>query len=328
VEIGKVPESVLKRAIFKQLNVKREEVLLGPNVGEDCSILKLEKDELFVVSSDPITAAVNEIGRLSIHITANDLASSGAEPIGVMLTMLLPKGFKETQLKSIMADIDKACGRLNIQVIGGHTEVTKAVNQPIISVTGIGKIKKDKLLEGKNVKPCQDIILTKWAGIEGTAIIASEKEIELKAYYNHEFVEGAKAFSEYLSVVEESKIAMAHGVTLMHDVTEGGVFGGLWEIAELGKIGINVDQSKIPIKQETVEICEYYNLNPYKLISSGAMLMIADNGSQLVKALIAKGIDATIIGETTKGKDRVVVGPETKRSLKPADQDEIYKVMV
>lgn len=327
LKIGKIPETILKRSVFKQLKVRRDEVLIGPNVGEDCSVVQFETDELCVISCDPITGAVKEIGPLAVHITANDLASSGAEPIGLMLTIMLPPDFSEGDLKKIMQSINETCELLNIQVMGGHTEITAAVNQPIISVAGIGKVTKDQLINSRNVKVGQDIVMTKWAGLEGTAIIAHEKEIELKKHYNTSFIDKAKELSQYLSVVKESKVAMKHGVSTMHDATEGGVFGALWELAESANVGLEINLDKIPIKQETIEICEYYDLNPYKLISSGVMLIATDNGAELAKKLCNEGIHALVIGKTTKGNDRIVIQADSRRSLEPAKSDELYKVI-
>lgn len=326
MKTGKVPEAILKRSVFKQLTVKRKEILIGPNIGEDCSVGQFGPDELFALSCDPITGAVKDIGSLAVHITANDLAACGAEPVGIMLTVLLPKDFPEEDLKSIIKDVGITCEQLNLQVMGGHTEVTTAVIQPILCVTGIGKLKRDKLLTPKKVKEGQDVVMTKWAGLEGTAIIAAHKEEELKKHYNNEFIEKAKILNQYISVVPESKIATEHGVTIMHDATEGGLFGALWELAASARKGIEIILDKIPIKQETIEICEYFELNPYKLISSGSMLMVTDNGHSLVDKLMADGIQATVIGKITGGNDRIVIQDETRRSLEPAKSDELYKV--
>ena len=142
MKIGKVPENVLKRSVFKQIKSKREEVLVHPGVGEDCAVLGLAPDEVFVLSTDPITGAVSDIGTLAVHVTANDLASAGAEPVGILLTILLPQSAAEADLKFLMKEIESACESLKIEIIGGHTEVTAAVNQPIVTVTGVGKVKK------------------------------------------------------------------------------------------------------------------------------------------------------------------------------------------
>lgn len=327
MKTGKVSETVLKRTVFKQLTVKRPEILTGPRIGDDCSIGQFDKDELFSLSCDPITGAVQDIGALAVHITANDIAASGAEPVGLMLTILLPADASEDDLKNIIKDVNETCKALNITVMGGHTEVTPVVNQPVVCVTGIGKMKKDKYLNRKKAKAGQDIIMTKWAGLEGTAIIATEKEAELKAHYNPEFIDKAKALKQYMSVVLESKIAHEHGIVLMHDATEGGIFGALWELAANARKGVEIVLENIPIKQETVEICEYYDLNPYKLISSGSMLIIADDGPSLIQKLNENGVFATIIGKVVEGNDRIVIQEDTRRSLEPAKTDELYKVI-
>ena len=179
MEIGKVPESVLKRSIFKQIHTKRPEVLVGAGVGEDCAAMELASGEVFVFSTDPITGTEKNMGSLAVQITANDLASAGAEPVAMLLTVLLPPSADEPLIRTLMQEVDEACGKLNIQIMGGHTEITAVVNQPVISVTGVGKVQKDKLVTTGGAHVGDDIIATKWIGIEGTSIVAREKEEEL-----------------------------------------------------------------------------------------------------------------------------------------------------
>ncbi len=327
MNIGKIPETALKRSVLKQIKHRREEVLVGPGVGEDCSILSIAEDEVLVLSTDPITGTVNEIGTLAVHITANDIASNGAEVIGLMLTILLPEQTEEANLRQMMADIEAQCSKLNIEIIGGHTEVTRAVQQPIVTVTGVGKLKRSRMIKTAGARPGQEIVMTKWAGLEGTAIIAADKEKELLSRYSHSFIEEARKMIDYLSVIPESKIASEFGVTSMHDVTEGGVFGALWEIGAASGVGLEVDLKKILLRQETVEICEFYDLNPYLLISSGCMLMITDRGNKLVDLLKGAGIPAAVIGYITDGNDRIVINEEERRFLEPPKSDELYKVI-
>ncbi len=327
MNLGKVSETVLKRSVLNQIKHRREEVLVGPAVGEDCSILTVAEDEVLVVSTDPITGTVQDIGTLAVHITANDVASNGAEVIGIMLTILLPEGTSETELRVMMQDIEAVCEKLNIEVIGGHTEITKAVHQPIITVTGLGKMKRNEIIKTAGAKSGQEIVMTKWAGLEGTAIIANAKEEELRTKYSGSFIDGAKSMMEYISVVPEAMVARAVGVTSMHDVTEGGIFGALWEIGAASKVGLEVDLKKILLKQETVEICEFYDLNPYMLISSGCMLIVTDKANQLVDRLKASGIAAAVIGRITEGNDRIIINEEERRFLEPPKSDELYKVM-
>ena len=326
MKVGKVSETVLKRSIIKQIHTKRDEVLLGAGVGEDCAAIKLSPGEIFVISTDPITGTVKDVGMLAIQITANDLASSGAEPVGVMLTVLLPEEVEEADIREMMRQVEDACAHFHIQVMGGHTEVTRAVTQPVISVTGVGKVREDRLVSTAGAKPGQDILVTKWIGIEGTSIIAKEKEKELLEHFSAAFVDTAKGFDQYLSVLPDSRIAVEHGVSAMHDVTEGGIYGALWEVAEASGIGLEIDLKAIPIRQETVEICEYFELNPYYLISSGCMLMTADRGHDLVRKLEAAGIPAAVIGKATDGRARRIWNGGEESYLERPKTDELYKI--
>lgn len=327
MKVGKVPEAVLKRSVLRQIRTNRPEVLSGASVGEDCAAVALQEDEIFVLSTDPITGTAKDIGHLAIQITLNDLASAGAEPIGVMLTFLLPEKLSEAKLRAMMEQAEAAAHAANVQIIGGHTEVTRVVNQPVISVVGVGKAKKGRLIPTGGARPGMDVIVTKWIGLEGTSIIAKEREEELLTRYPGHLVDAAKGFDAYLSVLPEAKVAAESGVSAMHDVTEGGIFGALWEMAESAGVGLDIDLKKIPIRQETVEVCEYFDINPYELISSGSMLMAASDGNGLVRALEAAGIPAVCIGKVTEGNDRVLVSGEERRFLEPPKTDELYKVV-
>lgn len=328
MKIGKVPENVLERSVFKQLHTKRPEVLMGAGIGEDCAAVKLAEDEIFILSTDPITGTAKDIGKLAIQITMNDLASSGAEPVGVLLTILLPPEAKESHLKQIMGQMEEACAAANVQIMGGHTEVTAVVNQPVVTVCGVGKVKDGKMVTTSGARPGMDIVVTKWVGIEGTSIIAKEKEEELKTRFSASFIDKAKDLDVYLSVLSEAAVAINSGVSAMHDITEGGIFGALWEMAEASGIGLDIDVKKIPIRQETIEICEFYGINPYRLISSGSMLMAAADGNQLVRELEKAGIHAAVIGKATEGKDRMIRKDDEEHSfLERPKADELYQVL-
>ena len=327
MEIGKVPENVLKRSILKQIKTKRPEVLVGADVGEDCAIIGLQPDEVMVLSTDPITGTTKEMGRWAVMISANDIASSGAEVIGVLVCALLPPRIREIKIRELMQEIEACCQELNIQVVGGHTEVTDAVNRPVLSVTGIGKVKKDRMLPTKGANPEQDIVITKWVALEGTAILAKEKEEELLQKFPAFLIEEAKGYSRYLSIIKEAAIAGKSNVSAMHDITEGGVFGALWEMAESAGVGLTIDLKKIPIKQATVEICNYFDVNPYEMMSSGSLMLAADNGYDLVRVLEEAGIHAAVIGKVTEGNDRVVTNGEETRFLEPPKTDQLYKAL-
>jgi hydrogenase maturation factor len=177
------------------------------------------------------------------------------------------------------------------------------------------------------MKSGDELVLTKWAGLEGTAILAADKEEMLKQHLPSELVDTAKAFGDCLSVIPDSRIAMETGVTAMHDVTEGGVFGALWEMAAASSVGIEVDLKKIPIRQETIEICELFDINPYMLISSGALLIATAHGNRLVERLEKAGIHSAVIGYATEGNDRIISNGEERRFLEPPKTDELFRAL-
>ncbi len=326
MKVGKLPESVLKRTVLKKVNKVRPEVVVGAGVGEDCAAIKLADDEVMVLSTDPITGTAKDIGKLSVYITANDVACSGAELIGIMLTILLPDKTLEDELREIMSDVYDVCHKLDIQVVGGHTEVTRVVNQPLISVTGVGKVKKDKLLATGGIKPGMDIVMTKAIGLEGTSILAKEKYEELITHFPASMVDKAASFDEDILIVREAAAAKDKAVA-MHDVTEGGIFGALWEMAEASNVGLDMDLKSIKVRQETVEICEYFGINPYKLISSGCLLIATSDGEKVVDAINREGIEATIIGKATDSNDRRLINGDEVRFLETPAKDELYQVI-
>ncbi len=326
MEIGKLPESVLKRSVFKQLHTERPEVIQGAGVGEDCAALELAEGEIFVVSTDPITAATTDAGKLAIRVTLNDLATTGAEPVAVLVTALLTPEMTEPEIRELIGQMEEECAKSNVQIIGGHTEVTDVVRQPLLSITGIGKIKKEEYLLTGGSKAGDDIIITKWIGLEGTSIIAKEKEERLKERLPNDLIRTGQAFDQYLSVLPEARVAAENGAHAMHDITEGGVFGALWEVAEAAGMGLDIDLLKIPVRQETIEVCEVFGINPYELISSGSLLVTTPDGTGMIRALEEAGIPAAIIGKMVEGNDRIIRNGEDRRYLEPPKTDEIYKV--
>ena len=317
MKTGKISETILKRSVINQIEKRREEVLAGAAVGEDCAMLELAKDEVFVMTTNPILGVEINIGLPPVYRAANNLASGGAEPIGVMSTILLPENFNEPELKRLEKQLEESAAALNMEIIGGHTEVTAAVREPILSLTGIGKAKKDSRIQAGGGRPGQDVILSKWIGIEGTAVLAKRREKELRARFSEAFVKQAQGFWQYISVVPEAAVAVKSGVSAMHDVSECGIYGALWELAEASGVGLDIDLKKIPVRQETIEVCEVFDVNPYFIPSGGAMLMVSDNGHDLVCQLEAQKIPAKVIGKVTEGNDRIVRNEEEVRYLEP-----------
>ena len=216
MNIGKLPNSVLQRIVIDKLKANRKEVILRPKIGEDCSAIDFG-EYACVLTSDPITASSRDAGRLSVMVSCNDLASSGAEPIGLMITLLLPPTAAEAELEEVMSQIAETAAALNVDIIGGHTEVTAAVNKIVITGTAVGIAEKKKLVTTAGAKCGDGIVLTKNAGLEGTAIIAADKKDELKSIMNEALLTEARGMVNNVSVVRDGLEAAAFGVSAMHD---------------------------------------------------------------------------------------------------------------
>ena len=326
MKVGKISEVALSRAVFKQLKNRRDEVLFGGSIGEDCAAIKLEEGEVCVVSSNPVTGAGKVMGALAIHSAVNNLVTSGAEAVGVMMTVLLPENFKESRLIELSETVEEVCQTLNIQVLGGHTEVTMAVNEPVFSVTAMGKTKESELLHAKDAKADQDIVMSKWIGMEGSVAIVATKEKALLERFPKAMIDKIKKTLPNCCCASEAALAVKSGVSAMHDVSSGGIYGALYELSEAAGVGLEIDLRAIPIKQETVEICEYLGLNPYYLKSGGSMLMVCDHGQELVRLLEKEGIFAAVIGRTTSDNAKAVINEGEVSYLERPKADELLKV--
>ena len=173
-----------------------------------------------------------------------------------------------------------------MQILGGHTEVTDAVNKPVVSIAAVGKAKKGMLTTTAGARPGDDIVVTKWVGLEATAKLARSRREALLSRYPQHLLDDAEQFEQYFSIIPEAATAMKSGVRAMHDVTTGGIFGALWELAEASGVGLEIELKKIPIRQETVEICEFFDLNPYQMGSTGCLLLAAHSVELLLGGLI------------------------------------------
>lgn len=319
---GKVSESILKRSVFRQIKATGNEKIKGAGIGMDCAFLSWMEP---AVSTQTITLPVPNSAYLAVMAAANNLAAAGAEAAAATLAVTLPLQSQEAELRQIMEQAERACDQLGICVVGGHTEVSRAVHTPVITATAVGK--RESSCEALQGNPEElDLVLTKWIGLEATSLIAAEREKELTVRYPLSLIRRAAGFEVYLSVASEAAIARKSGVYAMHDVRNGGIFGALWELSRKLGVGLTVDLQKIPVKQETVEICEFYDLNPYELLSGGCLLIAASNGEKLVEELAACEIEAALIGRTQKGNDKLIVNHDEIRYLEPVKPDEIWKL--
>ncbi len=322
--IGKLDSELLREIVFNKITLKREEVKIRAGIGEDCAVIDFGNSDM-IISTDPITAAVGDIGKLAMHISCNDIASNGIEPIGIMLSVMLPIGTTKEDIEMIMEQAGEVAKDLNVEIVGGHTEVTGAVNKPVIVSTAFGK----KPSENKEKdRPCQGdaIIMTKHAGIEGIGIIASDMEEKIQEFLTEEEISEAKAYLEETSVVKEGVAAGKIGVCQMHDITEGGILGAVWEMCQVFDLGAEIKKELIPISNITKKIGARLEFNPYRLISSGCMLIIVkkEKESNLIKAIETLGIKATKIGELKGKTDEICMDGEI---IDPPESDELYKVL-
>ncbi|MCI6714160.1 MAG: AIR synthase family protein [Lachnospiraceae bacterium] len=325
MRLGKISENVLKRSVLKKIKTHREEVVSGAGIGKDCAILAFGEEQT-VLSVTPVTAPVTELSSYAIPMVLNNIAVAGAHPVGVMLSILLPEETEETELRQIMEQAEEVCYAWNVEIMGGHTEVTSVVAKPVMTVTGVGRKEAARAGFPQGIKANQDIVVSKWIGLEGTARLAKEHKEELCSKYPVRMIEEAAGYDKYLSVIPEAATAMKSGVCGMHDVSRGGIFGALWEMASGAGVGLEVDLKKLPIKQETVEICEFFELNPYELLSGGCLIMVTEDGNGLVSALAREEIPAVIVGRTTDSNDRILYNEDEKRYLDMPKTDQIYDV--
>lgn len=329
MESGKVPNEVLNKIVLSKINTFRKEVILRPGIGEDCAAIDFGKYAC-VLSTDPITGATNDIGQLAVHISCNDVASCGVEPLGLMVTILCPVGTTEGELEKVMEQICFTAAEQNVEIIGGHTEVTPAVNRIVISSTCIGKALKSDIVSSTGAKPGDSIVITKSVGLEGTAIIANDFEHKLVDIISKEDLDIAKSFINSISVVKEGVLAGKFGATSMHDITEGGVLGAAWEVAEASGAGLVINKDSIPVEAVTASICKVFNLDVLRLISSGCMLITCQDGEGLVKLLESNNIKAKIIGNVTSdSNERILISKKdgTIKDIEPPGPDELYKVV-
>ncbi|AWK50614.1 AIR synthase [Clostridium beijerinckii] len=321
---GKLDFDDLRHIILNNKTIKRNEVKVRNDVGEDCSIIDFGDCE-GIFSTDPITGASENIGKLAVHINCNDIASSGGEPIGILVTILAPTSSNLEEINKVMNEINEETAKIGVEIIGGHTEVTSAVNKMVISVTVIGKNLKGKSIKTAGAKLYDDIVVTKSLGLEGTYILINDYEERIQKILSEEEIEFGKGLINKISVLEEGKIGGKFGVNSMHDITEGGLLGSLYEVAMASNKGFRIYKDKIPVSDITKKVCEEFKIDPLRLISSGSMLITTKNGGELIKKLKAKGIEASIIGEICE-QGGILVDKGNEINVEPPKRDELFNI--
>jgi len=330
--IGKLRADTLQ-AIFDKHQFKDPRVVVGPRVGEDAAVIDMG-DRYLVATSDPITFATAEIGWYALHVNANDIVVRGARPRWFLATLLLPAGATtDASVDGLFAELHAACDELEVTLVGGHTEVTHGLDRPIIAGTMLGEVEKDRLVTTGGARVGDAVVMTKGVPLEGAAIIAREKEAELRALgISPTVIRRARGFLKTpgLSVRPEAEIACELAtVHAMHDPTEGGIATALVELADAAGVGLRIDRERIMVLPEGKALCAAFGLDPLGTIASGALLLTlapADAGIVL-HALARESIDCHFIGQVVPREQGVTLVSGSRQDPMPVfAQDEITRL--
>ena len=341
MKIGKLTDEQLEALVLSRLPALSKTTLSGAGIGADCAWIRVGED-LMVTSSDPITAGGKSSGTLAIHVSCNDIAACGVRPSGILIVIIAPPSATEKDISDIVDQASREASLLGVDIVGGHTEVSDAVNSFIVISTAFGIVEKGSPVPLGKALPGDSLIITKNAAIEGSFIAASEHPGLLEGKVSPEYIKEASSYDSLVSVVKEGSVcgSISSGsgecredgfplsaVNLMHDVTEGGVFGAAFEMADFSKCGVTVDMNLVPFTDASKAICESLGLDPFRLISSGALMIATSEPDKILAKLGAEGVKATVIGTFTEGSSMKFIDFEGKENeLLPPGPDEIYKI--
>jgi hydrogenase maturation factor len=313
--LGKLPPKLLANLLAHH-EPSDPRVLLGPGVGLDCAVLDFG-ERLLVAKSDPITFTEDEIGWYAVHVNANDIATTGAQPHWFLATVLLPEKNATPDLAAtIFQQIESACQSVGAQLVGGHTEITTGLDHTIVAGTMLGEVMRERLITPRGARPGDRLLLTKGVPIEATSILAREFPSHLAELPPDTLTRAIEFLHRPgISVVPEALSAAGTGlVTAMHDPTEGGLASGVWELAQAANVGFLIDREAIPIPTESAMICSTLGIDPLEAIASGALLLTVkpDASERVCQAIEALGIAVSEIGWVTEGQD---VAMRTEKSI-------------
>ena len=334
---GKLPNRLL-HDFLNQFVFDDPSLLINPGVGEDIAAVDIEGREVLVLKADPITFATNSIGQYAVLVNANDIATSGAIPRWFLTTLFFPGGTTPSQIQHVFEELKSFCRQWGITLCGGHTEITDAVNRPIVAGMMAGTVARRDLIDKRRMEKGDQVLLTKGVAVEGTAIIAREFGVRLKKSGMPDGeIDRCRQFLDNISVITEAKIAAATtGTRAMHDITEGGLATALEELSIAGGRAIRVDIDNIPVYPETQKICGLLDINPLGLIGSGSLLICcrSKDCKKLMKAvgaagedIAAAGVEITPIGEVLEKGQGIRAYKREKQVPWPAfEVDEITKL--
>lgn len=321
---GSLGELILTRSVTKHIRKHNKALSSGTGVGDDYSSIGSGDNGII------LTEGYGSLPYIAWVKAMNNFAVSGGKPLGVRLLFMLPEGITEADIKSYMSDFNGLADSENIQIMGGNTQISKSYEAPSFIVSVLG-MESNYVNRSKKVEAGFDIVMTKYAGILGSNVIADSKRDDLGKRLATSYIDSGLFKVEDYSISKEAGVAaaMPDNVYYMHDVSFGGVYGALWQLGSKLNKGIKINHYNIPIRQQTIEFCELVDVNPYMLEGTGSLLIVAKDGEALALALRENGINAEVIGVVTEKKDRLVQLGESaeKRFLAPVNGDEIYKVV-
>ncbi len=324
MKAGKISEAVLKRSVLKPVNQYQKKALVRAGVGTDAGLTVLPEGVGTIGTASTVIAG-NEKGtaELAVCRVCNSLAAALSEVQAVTVQLVLPESMEEDGLKLTMEELLSACEADGILLLNGHTQVSSKVSERVISVTAVGTGKKGSSGDQEDtVLENEELVMTGTAGMAGTLLLARSYREELHERYTYAFIDKTEENCGKISCLPVIKKLKELGIMQMHDVSEGGVFGAVWEFAERLQMGVEIDLKKIPILQQTVEICEFFDINPYQLKGDGALLFSTKDSAYIIEELRKCGIPAAVIGRWTKGNDRLLLNEEEVRHLEPNRTEE------
>jgi len=329
--LGKLPAPILEK-VLSQIPILDDQVFIGPGTGLDCAVIDIG-DQYMVVKSDPISLTAENIGLYAVDINVNDISTTGADPKWMTVTLLLPENqTNQLIVEDIFSQLIQRTQKFGITIIGGHTEITKGISNPILSATIVGLVDKDKLITPKGVQIGDKIFVTKEIPIETISILANDFSDSLEHHLSKDELEFAKSYLHQpgISIFQEAKIIrFGFGVTAMHDPTEGGLASALWELSIASNKILQIDINKIPIAKLSQKICGIFAINPLNSISSGSLLFTASpqKTDEIIAVLTQNGIQVTEIGHVSNEGIGVHKINNNKDELLPRpDRDEITKI--
>ncbi len=333
MQVGKLPPDLLHKLLSSSPPTDPR-VLIGPGIGEDAAVISMSDDRVLVAKTDPITFASNEIGWYAVHVNANDIAATGAEPRWFLATLLVPEDMPQARVEDAFRQISNACADIGVSLIGGHTEITYDINRPIVMGAMLGEAHPSDLTPTSAAQVGDAVLLTKAIAIEGSSVLARESAPPLFARgISGDAVEQASVFlyDPGISVLKDSRIARAAAkVHAMHDPTEGGLVTGLREIGWASGTGVRLDLPSVPILPDSLAFCRALSLDPLGLLASGALLVTLppENVASVASALEAACIPVTRIGEITPPEDGfVMITPEGEREMPDFPIDELARFL-